>query len=56
MKKASVTFSEFELKAVFEALSNYTPKYKRWKQAAQTRSVRKVQLALWVLIHGRAPQ
>lgn len=38
----TMEFTEFELKAAHEACSNYTPKTKVWKQAAQFRASNKI--------------
>lgn len=38
--------TDFELTAAFEACSNYTPRGRSWKQAAQSRAVSKMQAEL----------
>lgn len=47
-KRETVELTRIELQAALEACSNYTPGAHRrgWKQAAQTRVVNKLQLAL----------
>ena len=56
MKKheIDVVFTRAQLIAAFEACSNYTPERgKPWKQAAQSRAVKKLQHSLMVLNNRR---
>lgn len=47
-------FTEFELKAAYEACCNYTPKTKRWKQRAQTNASEKILMMLMSIEHEHA--
>lgn len=46
-KTEAITLTKMEAKAAYEACLNYTPEVSSWKQAAQTRVVRKLQLAMF---------